>query len=119
MQLLPSLCKGDKVGVWTASDPIVNTPASQWIERGTKTLKQMGFTVVNGATLNTQTKYTAGTAELRWKDFSSFIKDPDIKLILTALGGENAHLGLLKFKFKNTFNSMDLITGKDNLYICC
>ncbi|MDE0150890.1 MAG: LD-carboxypeptidase [Bdellovibrionales bacterium] len=111
MQLLPSLCKGDKVGVWTASDPIVNTPASQWVERGAKTLKQMGFTVVNGATLNTQTKYTAGTAELRWKDFSSFIKDPDIKLILTALGGENAHQILPLIDFELIARNPKIIMG--------
>lgn len=91
MKNLSKLQKGDKIGVWTASDPILDTVAAQWISRGQSVLESMGFHVVKGATLTIQTHYTAGTPELRWQDLSNFIKDPEIKMILTALGGENAH----------------------------
>ena len=100
MTNLLKLHKSDKIGVWTASDPIIHTQATQWISRGQKVLESMGFTIVTGTTLTTQTDYTAGTAELRWQDFLNFITDPDIKMILTALGGENAHqiLPLMDFQ---------------------
>ena len=90
MILLPALQKGDQIGVWTASDPIVGE-AIQWVNRGRNVLEKMGFTVVYGDSLKASADYTAGSAELRWKDFLKFIKDPKINLILTALGGENAH----------------------------
>ena len=99
-RLLSRLNKGDKIGIWTASDPIVGTESAQWIDRGKKALERLGFSVVIGNTLTTQTYYTAGTAECRWDDFSNFIKDPEVKLIMTALGGENAHqiLPLIDFE---------------------
>ena len=97
---LPRLNKGDKIGVWTASDPVIGTQAEQWIQRGKKVLKNMDYSIIEGETLTVQTGHTAGTAKCRWQDFSNFINDPEIKMILTALGGENAHqiLPLIDFK---------------------
>ena len=97
---LSALKQGDKVGVWTASDPIIGTEAVQWINRGKKKLEEMGFPVVLGGTLSTKTGYTAGTPEYRYKEFLHFIKNPEIKMIITALGGENAHhiLPLMDFE---------------------
>lgn len=98
--MLSCLNKGDKIGVWTASDPIFGTQAVQWVQRGKKNLESMGYSIIEGETLKIQTGYTAGSAKLRWQDFSRFIMDPEIKMILTALGGENAHqiLPLIDFQ---------------------
>jgi len=100
MTLLPILRKGDKVGVWTASDPVIGTDAEQWVHRGRNALEKMGFPVVFGKSLTARTDYTAGSADCRWRDFSDFIQNPQIKLILTAMGGENAHqiLPLMDFE---------------------
>ena len=98
--LLPRLNKGDKIGVWTASDPISGTQAEHWVQRGKKILESMGYSILEGKTLTAKTHYTAGTPECRWQDFLHFIKHPEIKMILTALGGENAHqiLPLIDFE---------------------
>ncbi len=100
MNLLPRLKKGDAIGVWTASDPIIGTEAIQWVKRGIKVFESMGLSVIPGQTLGVQTDYTAGTAEQRWKDFLRLIENQKVTMILTALGGENAHqiLPLIDFK---------------------
>ena len=99
-RLLSPLKKGDKVGVWAASDPIFGTEATQWVARGRDTLEEMGFPVIYGESLTARTHYTAGTAELRWRDLSNFIQNKEIKLIITALGGQNANqiLPLMDFE---------------------
>ena len=93
------LQKGDSIGVLTASDPVINTPAMEWINRGRKTLEEMGFKVEYGKSIFASTNWTAGSSKLRAEDFMGFIKKPHIKMILTAMGGENAHqiLPLLDF----------------------
>ncbi|MBC6416151.1 MAG: LD-carboxypeptidase [Bdellovibrionales bacterium] len=100
MPSIPALNYGDKIGVFTASDPIIGTEAQEWVLRGQSSLKKLGFSVLRGKTLSLQTDHTAGTDQERYNDFLSFIKNPEIKMILTAMGGENAHdiLPLMDFE---------------------
>ncbi len=91
MTPVPTLKYGDKIGVFTASDPVIGTFAEESVRRGQNTLEKMGFRVLRGETLSLQTDHTAGTAQQRYNDFLNFIKNPEVKMILTAMGGENAH----------------------------
>jgi len=58
-----------------------------------------------GKSLTARTDYTAGSAGCRWRDFSDLLRNPQIKLILTAMGGENAHqiLPLMNFELVTSY----------------
>lgn len=86
----PRLQAGDVIAVLTASDPLTPEVWS-WVERGIAQLRTMGFTVITGQTLFRQHYYTAGTPEERWQDLREFICDARVKMIMTAMGGENAN----------------------------
>ncbi len=111
MILLPPLKKGDKIGVWTPSDPVVGTVAEGWIQRGREYLERQGFVLKMGKTLKAHTAYTAGTVKCRVKDFLTFVEDPNIKMIITALGGENAHQILPFIDFDKVASHPKIIMG--------
>ena len=111
MNLPAKLCKNDKIGVVALSDPVSGTEVVDWVKRGVKNLQNMGFDVALGSTLFTKDYYTSDTALNRWKDFEKMIRDPSIKAIITAIGGENAHQILPFVDFKLIAKNPKIILG--------
>jgi muramoyltetrapeptide carboxypeptidase len=104
---------GDTIGVFTASDPI-EPPVTQWVEAGISRLKEMGFKVIEGATLTKSSYYTAGTPQERWEDFKSLITNNEVTLIMTAMGGSNAHQILELMDFELIRANPKIIMGYSN-----
>ncbi|MCA9940883.1 MAG: LD-carboxypeptidase [Anaerolineales bacterium] len=106
----PRLQPGDMIAVFTASDPL--TPEVwQWVERGIEQLRAMGFGVVTGQTLFRQHYYMAGTPAERWQDLRQFVCDERVKMIMTAMGGENANQLLPLLDYELIRAHPKIITG--------
>ena len=110
--ILPfQLQNNDKIGVLALSNPVYGTEVSEWVNRGVQSLKDMNFEVVLGSTLFTKNYYTSGTTIKRWNDFKKMIQDPSIKVIMTAIGGENAHQLLPLIDFELIIKNPKIIIG--------
>jgi muramoyltetrapeptide carboxypeptidase len=83
----PKLKPGDRLGIAAPSSPAVD-PGE--IARGTKTLRDMGFEVVEGRCANRRNHYLAGTDEERAEELNQMFADPSIKGIVCLRGGYGA-----------------------------
>jgi len=81
---------GDTIGIFTASNPITDE-VNKWLQAGIKRLKEMGFKVELARNLFKKTYFTAGRPRDRVDDLNSLVKNKEVKMIITSMGGENAH----------------------------
>ena len=85
----PALRPGDAIGVVA---PSWCGPATfpHRVERGIRFLEGLGYRVVVGAHACGRRGWVAGTPEERVADLHGFFADPDVRLILSAIGGDHA-----------------------------
>lgn len=111
MKIKPKkLQHGDTIGVFTASNPITDE-VNQWLQNGIKRLKEMGFNIVTGKNLFKKNYYTAGSPAERYSDFRELIENKEVKMIITAMGGENAHQILELIDFELIKKNPKIIMG--------
>jgi muramoyltetrapeptide carboxypeptidase len=86
LRLPPRLKTGDTVGILSTSSPV----AAEQVERTQRYLEARGYRVHLGDHTLDRLGYMAGTAEVRASDFNRMLTDPNIRMIVTAWGGETA-----------------------------
>jgi muramoyltetrapeptide carboxypeptidase len=86
LRLPPRLKAGETVGILSTSSPV----AAEQVERTKHYLERCGYSVHLGDHTLDRLGYMAGTAEARAADFNAMLSDPDIRMIVTAWGGETA-----------------------------
>jgi muramoyltetrapeptide carboxypeptidase len=77
---------GDTIGLVSTSSPVEEDIVSQTRQY----LEGRGYRVVEGAHVLDRSGYMAGSAEVRSGDFNAMLNDPDIRMIVTASGGQSA-----------------------------
>lgn len=85
----PKLKKGDTVGIISPSSPITEDLMPQF-HRGIKTLEEFGLKPKIGKHTFDKHFYSAGTRENRINDLNDMWDDPEVDMILMALGGGSA-----------------------------
>lgn len=85
----PALQVGDTVGIIAPSWPV--TAMREQFDRGVATLQDMGLKVKIGEHVFDDHYYSAGTRAARVHDFMTMWADPDVKMVLTAQGGNTAN----------------------------
>lgn len=78
------------IGVFSASAPISATVPVRYL-RGKKYLEDKGFRVVDGALYGQSDTYRSGSIRARADEFNALLHDPDIDVILSAIGGNNTN----------------------------
>lgn len=81
---------GDTVGIVSPASPIAALCPKRF-QRGIRCLEEMGFKVVLGDHSLKHTGHTAGTIEDRRSDLHAMYRNPDVKVIITTIGGYNSH----------------------------
>lgn len=102
------LQKGDTIGIVAPSAPI-SVFCPRRMHRGVKAIERMGYKVKLGNTVNKIEEYSAGTAKERTDDIHKMFLDPDVKAIMTTIGGYNANDLLDKLDYnliKNNNNKL-------------
>ena len=84
------LKRGDKIGIFTPSSPATVTARARY-ERAKRFLESKGFEVVEGKLTGQQDGYRSGTPKERAEEFNELIRAPDIKMVMSAIGGTNAN----------------------------
>ncbi|QQK81494.1 LD-carboxypeptidase [Salicibibacter cibi] len=84
------LTKGDKVGIISPSTPApVKFPKR--FKRGKAYLESMGLDLVEGCCTNKEQSYRSSTIRDRAEEINEFIRNPEIKAIISTIGGMNSN----------------------------
>jgi muramoyltetrapeptide carboxypeptidase len=86
LRLPRRLRTGDRVGIVSTSSPV----QADHVSRTRQYFEERGYRVCEGEHVLDSYGYMAGTAEARARDFNAMLNNPDIRMIVTARGGESA-----------------------------
>ncbi|MGL5675414.1 MAG: S66 family peptidase [Cellulosilyticaceae bacterium] len=90
MKQLLKLQPGDKIGIFSPSSPITyHCPVR--FKRAVAFLESKGFEIVFGRLTGKQDFYRSGTIQERANELNALIRDPEIKCIMSTIGGMNSN----------------------------
>jgi muramoyltetrapeptide carboxypeptidase len=87
----PALEPGDTIGVFTPSAPAHVRFREKYLH-GISQLESLGFRVVEGPLTAAQTHqgYRSGSPEERAAEFMALIRDPEVRALISTIGGDNS-----------------------------
>lgn len=84
------LKKGDKIGIYSPSSPITATSPKRFA-RAKKFLQNKGFEIIEGSLTGQSDHYRSGTIHERAEELNTLLRNPDIKMIMSTIGGTNSN----------------------------
>lgn len=90
MNNLSKLEIGDSIGIFSPSTPITKTIPIRY-ERGKKYLEEKGFNIVEGNLTGKRDYYRSGTIKERAEELNELIRNPEVKCIMSTIGGLNSN----------------------------
>ena len=85
-----ALQPGDTIGIITPSFPAPQRFPERY-ERGLAQLKRMGFRVREGSCTHRTEGYRSASIKERALEFNELLRDPDVKAIISTIGGMNSN----------------------------
>ncbi|MGX7594503.1 S66 family peptidase [Planococcus plakortidis] len=90
MAIFNRLKKGDKIGIYSPSSPITyNSPVR--FKRAKDFLESKGFEIVEGSLTGKRDFYRSGTIQERAEELNRLIRNPDVRCIMSTIGGTNSN----------------------------
>ncbi len=90
MNRIGKLKKGDYIGIFSPSSPITYS-CSKRFERAKRYLQDKGFKIVEGNLTGKYDFYRAGSIKERAEELNNLIRDPEVKCIISTIGGMNSN----------------------------
>ena len=84
------LNKGDKVGIFSPSSPITAMSPKRF-NRAKQYLENKGLCIIEGSRTGKQDFYRSGSIIERVEELNRLIKDPEVKYIMSTIGGLNSN----------------------------
>ena len=81
---------GDTIGFFSPSSPVTVT-APERFTRAQHYLQQQGFVLKPGSLTQQSDYYRSGTIEQRAAELNNLIRDPDVRCIMSTIGGNNSN----------------------------
>lgn len=104
------LKKGDKIGIFSPSTPGTVT-AYQRYQRAKVFIEEKGFVIVEGELTGQSDVYRSGTPKARAEELNKLLRNPDIKMIMSTIGGTNSNSLLPYIDYKAFKDNPKLIIG--------
>jgi muramoyltetrapeptide carboxypeptidase len=83
--------KNKSIGIIAPADPVAGICPKDTIQRGYRYLKQKGFSIIEGGSVNESTLKHTTSISLRVNDIHNFVKDKNIGCIMAFWGGFNTN----------------------------
>lgn len=90
MKTIEKLKVGDSIGIFSPSSPITYSCPIRF-ERAKKYLQDKGFNIIEGNLTGKHDFYRSGTIKERAEELNELIRNPDIKCIISTIGGMNSN----------------------------
>ncbi len=81
---------GDTIGIFSPSSPITYLCPERF-QRGKKYLQDKGFNILDGSLTGKYDFYRSGTIKERANELNELIRNPDVKCIMSTIGGMNSN----------------------------
>lgn len=104
------LKKGDKIGIFTPSSPVMVT-AKQRFDRSKSFLEAKGFVLVEGNLTGQSDGYRSGSPKERAEELNELFRNPDIKMIMSTIGGTNSNSMLPYIDYETFKKNPKLVVG--------
>lgn len=88
--MLNALKKGDTIGFFSPSSPVTHTCPNRF-HRACEFLENKGYRLKAGNLTNKSDFYRSGTIRERAEELNKLIRDPEIKCIISTIGGMNSN----------------------------
>ncbi|MGN7478152.1 S66 family peptidase [Solibacillus silvestris] len=108
--MLERLQRGDKIGIFSPSDPATATAKKRYI-RGKEFLQSKGFLIVEGSLTGKQDGYRSGTPKERADELNELLRDPTIKIVMSSIGGTNSNSLLPYIDYEAFKNNPKIVIG--------
>ncbi len=92
---VPHLRSGETIGIFSPSSA-VTAWSPRRTERGIRFLEAKGFKVRAGSLTGAQDFWRSGSAEARADELNALLRDPDVRCVMSTIGGSNSN-ALLPF----------------------
>lgn len=104
------LKKGDAIGIFTPSSPETVT-AKQRFERAKSFLEEKGFEIVEGNLTGKVDGYRSGTPKERAEELNELLRNPNIQMIMSTIGGTNSNSMLPYIDYEVFKQNPKLVVG--------
>ncbi len=116
MKKVQKLQKGDTIGVISPSAPLAGMVEHRY-KNGIKKLKELGYKIKIGKQALKTIPYTAGEEEDRAQDIMEFVRDKEVKAIISFIGGYNTNQLLKYLDFEIIKKNPKIIMGYSDMTI--
>jgi len=90
MSYIEKLKPGDSIGIFSPSAPITYSCPKRF-ERAKQYLQNKGFKIIEGNLTGKQDFYRSGSIKERADELNNLIRNPDVKCIMSTIGGMNSN----------------------------
>lgn len=90
MSTISNLKVGDTIGIFSPSSPITYYCPKRF-ERAKKYLQDKGFKILEGSLTGKHDFYRSGSIEERAEELNELIRNPEVKCIMSTIGGMNSN----------------------------
>lgn len=108
--MVQRLKKGDKVGIFTPSSPATVT-AYQRFQRAKAFIEEKGLVIVEGELTGQSDVYRSGSPKSRAEELNKLLRNPDIKMIMSTIGGTNSNSLLPYIDYEAFKENPKLVVG--------
>ncbi|MFC4766963.1 S66 family peptidase [Effusibacillus consociatus] len=105
---------GDTIGVVSPSSPVASICPRRF-QRGITHLQSMGFEVIVGNRALTRTGHTAGSIQERVEDLHQMYANPNVKAIISTIGGYNSNQLLDQLDYKLICDNPKILMGYSDI----
>ena len=110
------LQRGDVIGLISPSSPMAGLLPHR-VQKGISMLEKLGYRVKIGKNALKITDHTAGTGEERARDINNFFRDPNIKAIISFIGGNHSNQILKYLDFELIKNHPKILMGYSDMTV--
>ena len=108
--MLKRLKKGDKIGIYSPSSPATVWAYERFV-RAKDFLEEKGFIIVEGKLTGQSEEYRSGTPKERAEELNELLRDPNIKMVMSTIGGTNSNSMLPYIDYEAFKEHPKLIVG--------
>lgn len=96
--------------MFSPSSPATATAAARY-RRGKEYLEAKGFRFLEGSLTGRRDFYRSGTIRERAEEFNALVRDPNVRCIMAAIGGNNSNSLLPYLEYEGLCKDPKIIVG--------
>ena len=109
-RLAKSLLHGNTIGYFSPSSPVTRNVPSRY-ERARRYLQAQGHALVSGSLTGKSDHYRSGTIKSRAAEFNELLRNPDVRVVMSTIGGQNSNALLPYIDYDAIIEDPKIIIG--------